>query len=56
MNDWPRLPAIVGGALVSLAQSVLADAFGVQLSFLVPAACNLFVIYYGLKYGAMYQR
>ncbi|NHZ61230.1 L-fucose:H+ symporter permease [Massilia genomosp. 1] len=47
--------AIVGGALVPLAQSVLADAFGVQLSFLVPAACYLFVIYYGLKYAKMYQ-
>ncbi|NHZ40216.1 MULTISPECIES: L-fucose:H+ symporter permease [Massilia] len=47
--------AIVGGALVPLAQSVLADAFGVQLSFLVPAACYLFVIYYGLKYARMYQ-
>ncbi|NHZ96761.1 L-fucose:H+ symporter permease [Massilia sp. CCM 8734] len=47
--------AIVGGAVVPLAQSVLADAFGVQLSFLVPAACYLFVIYYGLKYAKMYQ-
>ncbi|HEX8611685.1 MAG TPA: L-fucose:H+ symporter permease [Telluria sp.] len=47
--------AIVGGALVPLAQSVLADAFGVQLSFLVPAACYLFVIFYGLKYARMYQ-
>jgi FHS family L-fucose permease-like MFS transporter len=47
--------AIVGGALVPLAQSVLADAFGVQRSFLVPAACYLFVIYYGLRYARMYQ-
>ncbi|RSZ56953.1 sugar MFS transporter [Massilia atriviolacea] len=47
--------AIVGGALVPLAQSVLADAFGVQLSFLVPAACYLFIIFYGLKYAKMYQ-
>ena len=47
--------AIVGGALVPLAQSVVADGFGVQLSFLVPAACYVFVIYYGLRYARMYQ-
>ncbi|WP_306657394.1 hypothetical protein [Massilia scottii] len=48
--------AIVGGAVVPLAQSGLADALGVQLSFLVPAACWLLVVYYGLRYAGMYQR
>nr|WP_170976793.1 sugar MFS transporter [Massilia sp. HP4] len=46
--------AIVGGALVPFAQGALADAFNVQVSFLLPAACYAFVLYFGAKYAAMY--
>jgi FHS family L-fucose permease-like MFS transporter len=46
--------AIVGGALVPFAQGLLADLAGVQLSFLAPATCYLFILYFGLKYAAMY--
>jgi FHS family L-fucose permease-like MFS transporter len=46
--------AIVGGAVVPLAQGVLADMIGVQMSFLLPAACYLFILYFGLKYANMY--
>jgi FHS family L-fucose permease-like MFS transporter len=39
--------AIAGGALV-IAQGKLADMFGLQLSFLLPAACELYVLFYAL--------
>ena len=47
--------AIVGGALVPFAQGFLADTVGLQLSFLVPAACYTYILYFGLKYARMYQ-
>jgi FHS family L-fucose permease-like MFS transporter len=39
--------AIAGGALVII-QGKLADQFGIQTSFLLTAACELFVLYYAL--------
>jgi len=48
--------AIVGGALVPFAQGYLADTVGLQMSFVVPAACYTFILYYGLKYAKMYQK
>jgi FHS family L-fucose permease-like MFS transporter len=39
--------AIAGGALV-IVQGMLADAFGLQLSFLLTAACELYVLFYAL--------
>jgi FHS family L-fucose permease-like MFS transporter len=47
--------AIVGGAIVPFGQGVLADAFGLQISFLVPAACYLFVLLFGLKFAHLYR-
>jgi FHS family L-fucose permease-like MFS transporter len=46
--------AIVGGALVPFAQGALADAMGVQASFLLPAACYGFILYFGAKYSSLY--
>ncbi|OYU29064.1 MAG: glucose/galactose MFS transporter [Burkholderiales bacterium PBB2] len=46
--------AIVGGALVPFAQGAMADAMGVQTSFLLPAACYAFILYFGAKYASMY--
>ncbi len=40
--------AIVGGAIVPLFQGVLADQVGIQLAFLLPVLCYLYVCYYGL--------
>ncbi|MCP4988243.1 MAG: glucose/galactose MFS transporter [Colwellia sp.] len=40
--------AIVGGAIVPLIQGVLADSLGVQLAFILPALCYVFIAYYGL--------
>jgi len=42
--------AIVGGALVPFTQGFLADTINVQMSFLLPAACYLFILFFGLKY------
>ncbi|ALU45498.1 sugar MFS transporter [Pseudoalteromonas rubra] len=41
--------AIVGGAIIPLLQGMLADTSGVQLSFLLPALCYVFIGYFGLK-------
>lgn len=41
--------AIVGGAIVPLAQGMLADNIGVQLSYLLPIICYVFIAYYGIS-------
>lgn len=48
--------AIVGGAVVPFAQGLLADSIGLQRSFLVPAACYAFILYFGLKFSGLYKR
>jgi FHS family L-fucose permease-like MFS transporter len=40
--------AIVGGALLPLLQGLIADSIGVQISFVLPMLCYLFIAYYGL--------
>jgi FHS family L-fucose permease-like MFS transporter len=46
--------AIVGGAIVPFAQGALADAIGLQWSFVVPAACYAFILYFGLRFAGLY--
>jgi MFS transporter, FHS family, L-fucose permease len=46
--------AIVGGAAVPFAHGLMADTIGLQWSFFVPAACYIFILYFGLKYACMY--
>jgi FHS family L-fucose permease-like MFS transporter len=46
--------AIAGGALV-VVQGALADSFGLQMSFLLTAVCELYVLFYAL-WGARPQR
>jgi len=41
--------AIVGGAILPLIQGSLADSIGIQLSFIMPIFCYLFITFYGLK-------
>ncbi len=41
--------AIVGGAVVPLAQGALADAIGVHRAFALPLVCYLLVAFYGLN-------
>jgi FHS family L-fucose permease-like MFS transporter len=48
--------AIVGGALVPFAQGVLADTIGLQWSFIVPAACYTFILFFGLKFAGLYKK
>lgn len=40
--------AIVGGAVIPLLQGMLADRIGLHLSFVLPVACYLYIIFYGL--------
>lgn len=41
--------AIVGGAILPLLQGFLADSAGVQMSFILPIFCFVFIAYYGLR-------
>ncbi|MCH4294548.1 glucose/galactose MFS transporter, partial [Shewanella sp. 3B26] len=41
--------AIVGGAIVPLAQGLIADAAGLSVSFLLPVLCYAYILFYGLK-------
>ena len=41
--------AIVGGAVVPLVQGVLADIVGVQLSFIIPIVCYIYIVFYGVN-------
>ena len=47
--------AIVGGALVPFAQGALADSAGLQLSFVIPAACYAYILLFGLKYAGLHK-
>lgn len=40
--------AIVGGAIVPLIQGFFADSIGIQMSFIVPLVCYIYIAYYGL--------
>jgi FHS family L-fucose permease-like MFS transporter len=40
---------IVGGALIPLVQGVAADTIGIQLSFIVPMLCYIYIGWYALK-------
>lgn len=39
--------AIVGGAVLPLAQAALADAISVQLAFIIPLFCYVYIAWYG---------
>ena len=41
--------AIVGGALIPLVQGVAADMIGIQLSFIVPMLCYIYIGWYALR-------
>ena len=41
--------SIVGGALIPPIQGALADIIGIQLSFIIPIVCYLYLAYYGWK-------
>jgi FHS family L-fucose permease-like MFS transporter len=41
--------AIVGGAIIPVIVGVLADRIGIHHSFILPAICYLYIVYYGFK-------
>ncbi|WP_426662460.1 L-fucose:H+ symporter permease [Rhodanobacter aciditrophus] len=41
--------AIVGGALVPVAQGALADAIGIQHAFVLPLLCYAYIVFYGRR-------
>ena len=41
--------AIVGGAIVPLAEGALADRIGIHHAFILPALCYIYIAYYGYK-------
>ena len=47
--------AIVGGAIVPFAQGLLADTVDLKISFVVPALCYAFILFFGLKYANLHK-
>jgi FHS family L-fucose permease-like MFS transporter len=41
--------AIVGGAIIPVAQGALADRLGIHHAFLLPILCYLYIVYYALR-------
>lgn len=41
--------AIVGGAVIPVIVGLLADRFGLQRAFVIPALCYVYVVFYGLR-------
>ncbi|MBP2830670.1 sugar MFS transporter [Aquimarina sp. U1-2] len=39
--------AILGGALIPVFQGGIADVFGVQISFIIPLLCYVYILFYG---------
>jgi FHS family L-fucose permease-like MFS transporter len=46
--------AIAGGAVVPLIQAQAADVIGLQTSFLIPAVCYAYILYFGARYARMF--
>jgi len=41
--------AIVGGAILPVAQGAIADSVGIHHAFVLPVLCYLYIVYYGLR-------
>jgi len=41
--------AIVGGAIIPVIQSLIADRIGIHHAFILPVICYMFIAYYGFK-------
>ena len=46
--------AIVGGAIIPLAEGALADRIGIHHAFILPALCYVYIAYYGYR-GSMHK-
>lgn len=54
-SGWLCL-AIVGGAIVPLLQGVFADSINIQLSFIVPAICYVYIAWYAINVDKLAAR
>jgi len=43
------IAAIVGGALLPLAQGALADRIGIHHAFILPVLCYIYIAFYGFR-------
>ncbi len=41
--------SIAGGAIIPLLQGMLADAIGIQMAFILPIFCYVYICFYGVK-------
>jgi FHS family L-fucose permease-like MFS transporter len=41
--------SIVGGAVIPVLQGAMADIFGIQRAFILPALCYLYILYFALR-------
>ena len=41
--------AIVGGAIIPVAEGALADRIGIHHAFILPALCYVYIAFYGFK-------
>ena len=48
--------AIVGGAILPVAQGALADSTGIHMAFLMPALCYLYIVLYGFNGSHIVRR
>ncbi len=46
--------AIVGGAVIPVAEGALADRIGIHHAFILPALCYIYIAYYGFK-GSVHE-
>lgn len=53
-SGWLCL-AIVGGAIVPLIQGFVADAANIQISFLIPAVCYVFILWFAFNVTKLQQ-
>jgi MFS transporter, FHS family, L-fucose permease len=44
--------AILGGALIPPVQGALADKWGLHISFIVPAVCYLYILWFGARFSS----
>jgi FHS family L-fucose permease-like MFS transporter len=47
-SGW-LIMAIVGGAIIPVAQGAIADRIGVHHAFILPVICYLYIAYYAIK-------
>ena len=43
------IAAIVGGAIIPVVEGAIADRVGIQLAFIRPAICYLYIVFYGFR-------